>query len=58
MVDTTFLDASGMPHSDELRLTERYWLQDGGRTLRVEAHTEAGKRCLTAMRSASAGHPA
>jgi hypothetical protein len=36
MVDTTFLDASGMPHSDELRLTERYRLQDGGRTLRVE----------------------
>lgn len=33
LVDTSLLDASGMPHSDQLRLTERYRLTDGGETL-------------------------
>lgn len=33
LIETTFLDDAGMPHSDELRLTERYRLKDNGRTL-------------------------
>lgn len=33
LVDTSLLDASGMPHSDQLRLTERYRLTKGGNTL-------------------------
>jgi len=33
LIETTFLDDAGLPHSDELHLTERYRLQDGGRTL-------------------------
>lgn len=41
--DTSLLDASGMPHSDELRLTERYRLKDGGRTLVNEITLEDPK---------------
>jgi hypothetical protein len=33
LVDTSLLGASGMPHSDQLRLTERYRLADGGKAL-------------------------
>jgi len=33
LVDTSLLDASGMPHSDQLHLTERYRLTDGGKAL-------------------------
>jgi hypothetical protein len=33
LIETTFLDEAGMPHSEELRLTERYRLKDNGRTL-------------------------
>lgn len=31
--DDTLLDAAGMPHSDSLRLTERYWLSPDRNTL-------------------------
>lgn len=40
LVDTSLLDASGMPHSDQLRLTERYRLADGGATLVNEITVE------------------
>ena len=40
LVDTSLLDASGMPHSDQLRLTERYRLTDGGETLTNEMTSE------------------
>lgn len=33
LIDTSLLDASGMPHSDQLKLTERYTLADNGATL-------------------------
>jgi hypothetical protein len=33
--DATFLDASGMPHSDSLKVTERYRLRNAGKQLEV-----------------------
>lgn len=33
--DSTFLDASGLPHSDDLHVTERYQLKNGGKQLQV-----------------------
>jgi hypothetical protein len=33
--DSTLLDRSGLPHSDALRILERYRLQNGGRQLEV-----------------------
>ena len=41
--DASLLDASGMPHSDELRLIERYRLKDGGKTLVNEITVEDPK---------------
>lgn len=41
--DTSLLDANGMPHSDELRLTERYRLKDRGKTLVSEITIEDPK---------------
>ena len=32
-VDTSLLDASGMPHSEDLQIIERYHLEKGGSTL-------------------------
>jgi hypothetical protein len=43
LIDTTFLDASGMPHSEELRLTERYRLKEAGKTLVNEISIEDSK---------------
>ena len=43
LIDTSLLDASGMPHSDQLRLTERYRLTDGGNTLTDEMMLEDPK---------------
>ena len=40
LIDTSFLDASGMPHSDELQLTERYRLKNRGKTLVVDITIE------------------
>lgn len=40
LVDTSLLDASGMPHSDQLQLTERYRLTNGGATLVNEITVE------------------
>jgi len=33
LVDTSLLDMSGMPHSEDLQITERYRLENGGKTL-------------------------
>jgi len=33
LVDTSLLDASGMPHSEDLQIIERYHLEKGGSTL-------------------------
>lgn len=33
LVDTSLLDTAGMPHSEDLQLTERYRLEDRGKTL-------------------------
>jgi len=33
LVDTSFLDASGLPHGEDLQLTERYRLEKDGKTL-------------------------
>jgi hypothetical protein len=33
LVDTSHLDMSGMPHSEDLQITERYRLEHGGKTL-------------------------
>jgi hypothetical protein len=35
--DKTFLDATGLPHSDQLRVTEHFWKSDGGRKLQYVA---------------------
>jgi len=40
IVGASFLDASGMPHSDRLHLIERYRLKDGGGTLSNEITVE------------------
>lgn len=40
LIDTSLLDASGMPHSDQLQLTERYRLTNGGKTLVNEITVE------------------
>ncbi len=41
--DSTFLDASGLPHSDELQLTERFRVIDGGKTLEARIRFEDAK---------------
>lgn len=41
--DDTLLDAAGLPHSDELHITERYQLQDRGKKLSVSLHIEDPK---------------
>lgn len=43
LIETTFLDDAGMPHSDELHLIERYTLKDKGRTLINEITIEDPK---------------
>jgi len=43
LVDTSLLDAGGMPHSEDLQITERYHLENGGRTLVSELTFEDPK---------------
>jgi hypothetical protein len=38
--DTTFLDPSGLPHSDDMVLTERFRIIDGGATLEARLHID------------------
>lgn len=41
--DKTFLDATGLPHSDQLRVTEYLWKTDGGKELQYVAIVEDPK---------------
>jgi hypothetical protein len=43
LIETTFLDDAGMPHSEELHVIERYRLRDKGRTLTSEITIEDPK---------------
>jgi hypothetical protein len=43
LVGTSLLDASGMPHSEDLQLTERYRLENGGKNLVSELSFEDPK---------------
>ena len=36
----TFLDPDGLPHSDDIHLTERFTLQSGGKILEAQIHIE------------------
>jgi hypothetical protein len=40
MNDQTWIDNYRTPHSEKLRVTERYRIVDGGKTLQVDVHVE------------------
>lgn len=40
LADTTFLDASGLPHSEKLQVTERYQLAENGKRMTVHFRFE------------------
>lgn len=62
MTDNTLLDSSGLPHSDQLKLSERFRLLDGGNRLEVvmtledtKAFTRSWSTTLTYKKTAASG---